>query len=253
MDLATLIGMLGAFGVVVGAMAVGGDVGIFVNTPSLLIVVGGSLLTVMIKFTLGQFLSAGKIAAKGFMFKSIHPNVIIAEIVELADIGRKNGLLALEGKEVSIPFMARGIQMLVDGLDASQIRQMLEDEADLIAERHEAGSRIFKALGDVAPAMGMIGTLVGLVQMLSNMSDPKAIGPAMAVALLTTLYGAMIATVIALPLADKLDSRNHEESLNNRLIIDGLLAIQEGQNPRIIDQKLRTFLPEKKREAPESK
>jgi len=234
-------------------MSQGVDVMIFVNTPSLLIVVGGSLFTVMIKFTLGQFLSAGKVAAKAFFFKTIHPNVIIAEVVACADLARKNGILALEGREVPVPFMERGMQMLVDGLEAEQIREMLEVESDLIAERHEAGSRIFKSLGDVAPAMGMIGTLIGLVQMLSNMSDPKAIGPAMAVALLTTLYGAMIATVIALPIADKLDLRNLEENLNSRLIIEGLLAIQEGQNPRIIEAKLKTFLPEKKRITEEKK
>jgi chemotaxis protein MotA len=247
MDLATILGLLGGLGVVLGAMAFGGEIGIFVNTPSLLIVVVGTLLTAMTKFTLGQYLQAGKVAAKAFMFKSVHPNVIIDEVVEMADIARKNGVLALEGKEVSVPFMKRGLTMLIDGMDSEKVRDMLDSEAMLIEERHESGIGIFKAMGDVAPAMGMIGTLVGLVQMLSNMSDPKSIGPAMAVALLTTLYGAMIATVICLPLADKLTLRNREESLNSRLIIEGLMAISEGQNPRIIKQKLKTFLPEKKR------
>jgi chemotaxis protein MotA len=247
MDLATILGLLGGLGVVIGAMAVGGDIGIFVNTPSLLIVVAGTILTAMTKFTLGQYLQTGKVAAKAFFYKSVHPNVIIDDIVEMADIARKNGVLALEGKEVTVPFMQRGMAMLVDGMDVVLIRDMLEAEAILIEERHESGVGIFKAMGDVAPAMGMIGTLVGLVQMLANMSDPKTIGPAMAVALLTTLYGAMIATVICLPLADKLSLRNAEETLNSRLIIEGLIGISEAQNPRIIKQKLKTFLPENKR------
>ena len=249
MDIATLVGLLGGLGIVVMAMVLGGDVGIFVNVPSLLIVVGGTLFVVLIKFTLGQFLAAGKVAAKAFMFKSVSPEEIIAETVELADAARKGGLLSLEDKEVSTPFMQRGIQLLVDGHDPEVVRTLLNKEAGLTVERHDQGAQTFKAMGDVAPAMGMIGTLVGLVQMLSNMSDPKSIGPAMAVALLTTLYGAMMATIITLPIADKLERRKDEEALNRALIIDGLLAIQAGQNPRVIEQMLRNYLPEKKREA----
>ncbi len=249
MDIATLIGLLGGLGIVVAAMVLGGDVGIFINVPSILIVIGGSIFVVLIKFTLGQFLSAGKVAVKAFMFKSVSPEEIIAETVELADAARKGGLLSLEDKEVSTPFMQRGIQLLVDGHDPDVVRALLNKEAALTVERHDLGAQTFKALGDVGPAMGMIGTLVGLVQMLSNMSDPKSIGPAMAVALLTTLYGAMMATIVALPIADKLNIRKDEEALNKALIIDGLLSIQAGQNPRVIDQMLRNYLPEKKRES----
>ncbi|HSG04737.1 MAG TPA: flagellar motor protein PomA [Marinobacterium sp.] len=247
MDIATLVGLLGGLGIVIAAMVLGGDFGIFVNLPSLFIVIGGSLFVVLVKFTLGQFLSAGKVAAKAFMFKSVAPEEIIAETVELADAARKGGLLSLEDKEVSTPFMERGIQLLVDGHDPEVVATLLRKEAALTVERHDMGSKIFKAFGDVGPAMGMIGTLVGLVQMLSNMSDPKAIGPAMAIALLTTLYGAMLATIVALPIADKLNLRAQEEALNRALIIDGLLAIQAGQNPRVIEQMLRNYLPEKKR------
>ncbi|MBN3564062.1 flagellar motor protein PomA [Aliamphritea spongicola] len=247
MDLATLVGLLGAFGIVVAAMVTGGDVGTFVNVPSLLIVMGGSLFVVLMKFTLGQFLSIGKVMGKAFMFKSVKPEDIIAEAVDLADAARKGGLLSLEDKTVSSDFMQRGIQLLVDGHDPDIVRGLLNKEKSLTTERHESACDIFKAMGDVGPAMGMIGTLVGLVQMLSNMSDPKSIGPAMAVALLTTLYGAMLATMFALPIADKLDGRKAEEELNQSLIIDGLLAIQAGQNPRVIEQMLRNYLPEKKR------
>ncbi|WP_293268275.1 flagellar motor protein PomA [Neptunomonas sp.] len=247
MDIATLVGLVGSFGIVIAAMVTGGDVGTFINPPSLLIVVGGTLLVALMKFTLGQFLATGKIAAKAFMFKSVSPEDIINETVELADAARKGGLLSLEDKTVSTDFMQRGIQLLVDGHDPEIVRTLLNKEMKLTYDRHEFGSEIFKAMGDVAPAMGMIGTLVGLVQMLSNMSDPKSIGPAMAVALLTTLYGAMISTMIVLPMADKLGVRKNEEALNQALTIDGLLAIQAGQNPRVIEQMLRNYLPEKKR------
>ncbi len=249
MDIATLIGLVGAFGIVVAAMVTGGDVGVFVNVPSLLIVLGGSLFVVLMKFPLAHFLGLAKVAGKAFKFKSVKPEDIIAETVDLADAARKGGLLSLEDKEVSSDFMQRGIQLLVDGHDPDVVRALLNKEKTLTSERHEYGSDIFKAIGDVGPGMGMIGTLIGLVQMLSNMSDPKAIGPAMAVALLTTLYGAMMATMFALPVSDKLDARKAEEELNQSLIIDGLLAIQAGQNPRVIEQMLRNYLPENKRVA----
>lgn len=252
MDLATLVGLIGAFGIIIAAMVIGGDVGIFVNPPSMLIVVGGTLLVVLMKFTLAQFLGAGKVMAKAFMYKSVNPEDIIAETVDLADAARKGGLLSLEEKEVSSDFMQRGIQLLVDGHDPEVVKQLLKKEARLTFDRHDFGAKAFKSMGDVAPAMGMIGTLVGLVQMLSNMSDPKSIGPAMAVALLTTLYGAMIANMFALPVADKLEVRRDEEALNQALVIDGLLAIQAGQNPRVIDQMLRSYLPEGKRGVAES-
>lgn len=247
MDLATIVGIIGAFAIVVMAMVLGGNVGIFVNVPSLLIVIGGSIFVVLMKFTLGQFLGAGKIAAKAFMFKAISPDEIISETVELADAARKGGLLSLEDKQVSSDFMQRGIQLLVDGHDPEVVKGLLNKEARLTYNRHDFGAKIFAAMGDVGPAMGMIGTLIGLVAMLSNMDDPKSIGPAMAVALLTTLYGAMLANMFAIPVADKLGVRKEEEALNNALIIDGLLAIQAGQNPRVIEQMLRNYLPEKKR------
>ena len=249
MDIATLVGLIGAFGLVVASMVMGGDIGVFVNVPSLLIVIVGTLFVVMMKYTLGGFLGAGGIFAKAFMFKSLDPQTVISETVELADAARKGGLLSLEDKTVSSDFMQRGIQLLVDGHDPDVVRAMLSKEAKLAADRHELGITIFKAMGDVAPAMGMIGTLIGLVQMLSNMSDPKSIGPAMAVALLTTLYGAVMATMIVLPVADKLTLRKEEEALNQTLITDGLLAIQAGQNPRVIEQLLNNYLPEKKRVA----
>ena len=251
MDIATLVGILGAFGIVIAAMATGGDIGVFVNTPSILIVLGGSTFVVLMKFTLGQFLGVGKVLSKAFMFKSVKVEDIIAETVDMADAARKGGLLSLEEKVASVDFMNRGIQLLVDGHDPEVVKGLLYKEKKLTTDRHTSAIDIFTAMGDVGPAMGMIGTLVGLVQMLSNMSDPKAIGPAMAVALLTTMYCAILTTMFAIPIADKLTIRRNEEELNQMLIIDGLLAIQAGQNPRVIEQMLRNYLPEKKRPADE--
>ncbi len=247
MDLATIIGLAGAFGIVIYAMILGGDLGLFVNVPSMLIVVVGSTFTVLIKFGLSQFLGTAKIVVKAFKFKIDTPQEIITEVVELADIARKGGLLSLEGKEVGNSFLASGIQLLVDGHDPDVVRTLLSKDLKQGTERHEWGRKIFECLGDVAPAMGMIGTLVGLVAMLANMNDPKTIGPSMAVALLTTLYGAMLATMLALPLADKLSLRSTEEGRVKNLIIDALLAIQSGQNPRVIEAMLKTYLPESQR------
>jgi chemotaxis protein MotA len=195
------------------------------------------------KLGLGQFLGAGKVASKAFMFKSEDPAELIEEIVGLADEARKGGLLALEGKELSSEFLQGGIQLLVDGHDPDVVKTLMSKDKDKTVERHETGAKIFSALGDVSPAMGMIGTLVGLVAMLSNMDDPKSIGPAMAVALLTTLYGAMLANMVAIPISDKLSLRRAEEEMNKSLVIDALLAIQGGQNPRVIDTMLRNYLP----------
>ena len=247
MDIATLIGLIGSFIVIISAIFVGGSAGMFVNIPSILIVLVGSLFVVLMQYPLSQFLSAGKVAAKAFMFRSVPLDTLIDEIYGLADEARKGGLLSLEGREVSHPFLSKGIQMLVDGHDSTVVRSQLSKDMNQAYVRHTAGAKVFKAFGDVGPAMGMIGTLVGLVQMLANMSDPKAIGPAMAVALLTTLYGAMMANMVFLPMQVKLNIRADEELICQKLILDALLAIQSGQNPRILDGALKAYMAESKR------
>lgn len=166
--------------------------------PSVLIVFGGTTFVVLMKYSIGQFLGATKIAAKAFMYKTDNPEELIAKIVEMADAARKGGFLALEEMEIDNPFLRKGIDLLVDGHDADVVRATLQKDISLTHERHEQGIGIFTSFGDVGPAMGMIGTLIGLVAMLSNMDDPKSIGPAMAVALLTTLYGSILANMVAL-------------------------------------------------------
>ena len=251
MDLATVIGMVGGIGFIVMAMILGGELGMFVDVPSVLIVFCGSIFVVMSQFTLGQFFSAGKVAGKAFMFKIDTPDMLIEKIVEMADAARKGGFLALEEAEIENAFMQKGVDMLVDGHDIEVVRETLYKDIQMTTERHEFGASIFKGLADVAPAMGMIGTLVGLVAMLSNMDDPKAIGPAMAVALLTTLYGAFLANVICLPICAKLGNRKEEEKLNQSLVLDGIVGIADGQNPKVIEGILKNYLAASKRGAAE--
>jgi chemotaxis protein MotA len=243
MDLATLIGLLGAIGVLISAIVLGGSAGTFVDVSSILIVMGGTSMAVLIKFPLGQFFSAFKVAGRAFMHKGDDPGKLIAQTVEMAQLARREGLLGLESFEVDNPFLQTGIRLVVDGHEPAFVRKVLSQEIDLTIDRQEKGENVFRAIGEVAPAMGMIGTLIGLVQMLANMVDPRAIGPAMAVALLTTLYGAFIANCMALPLADKLAYRSEEERLNRALILEGLVAIQDGLNPRLIEELLKTYLP----------
>jgi chemotaxis protein MotA len=246
-DLATLVGVLGAIGLLVMAMLLAGDISMFIDTQSVLIVFGGSIFIVLSNYNMGQFFGIGKIIAKAFMFKLEKPEELIEKAVEMADAARKGGFLALEEAEISNAFMQKGVDMLVDGHDADVVRATLQKDIDLTTERHELGAKMLMSLADVAPAMGMIGTLIGLVAMLSNMDDPKSIGPAMAVALLTTLYGAFLANVIAIPIAAKLELRLNEEKLNQQLILDAVLGIQDGQNPRVIEGLLKNYLAESKR------
>lgn len=249
MDIATLIGLLGAFGIIIGAIATGGDVMLFVNVPSLLIVIGGTFMVTLMQVSLGDFLGSFSIGMKAFLYKVDDPKKLIEEAVELADVARKNGLLALEGKEISNPFMQQGITLCVDGHDPVLVQKMLSKDLDMTIQRHEVGQRMFTNMAIMAPAMGMIGTLVGLVQMLANMSDPASIGPAMAVALLTTLYGAVIANAFAQPMADKLARATELEKTNKSLILETISAIQEGMNPKVLAQLLGSYLPSSKRPA----
>jgi chemotaxis protein MotA len=247
LDLATLIGLIGALALVALAIVLGGSFTMFLDVPSLLIVVLGSIMVVMMKFSIAQFFSSAKVISKAFSFKLPRVDQVIKEINEIAQIARKDGMLALDNRTSSIPLLKAGLRMLADGQTPDLVRSYLERERALTIERHRWGAKVLSAIGDVAPAMGMIGTLIGLVQMLSNMSDPKAIGPALAVALLTTLYGAVMANVIFLPMADKLNLRMTEEARLNAMIIDSISAIQAGTSPAIITQLLTSYIPPAKR------
>jgi chemotaxis protein MotA len=242
-DIATLVGLVGGFSVVIIAILIGPNPLMFVDIASIVLVIGGSFFVVAIKFHIKQLPNAIKVAFKAFSSKVDKPEDLVDQVYELAKASKKSGILALESFDIQNKFLSRGVMMLVDGYDPQVVREILTKDRDLTIERHEKGRKIFEALSDVAPAMGMIGTLIGLVQMLSNMKDPKSIGPAMAVALLTTLYGAVIANIIAIPIADKLNLRSGEEEKNYNLCIDAVMGIASGLNAKIIKDSLREYLP----------
>jgi chemotaxis protein MotA len=248
MDIATILGMLAGTAVVLIAIFLGGDFVSFMDLPSMLIVLGGATAATLIRFPISGVGSAlvlgGRVA---FTHRTTEPREMIDRIAELADVIRRNGPLGLENVEIENDFLAKGVQYIADGYDPTFIRESLERERDLNLERLQDGRLIFKALGDSAPAFGMIGTLVGLVQMLSNMDDPSKIGPAMAIALLTTLYGALVANLVCLPIADKLEGKAKIEDVNQTLVIDGIMSIRDNKSPAIIREMLIAYLPEHSR------
>lgn len=251
MDIATIVGFFLAYIVLGTAISLGGPFILFVNAPSILIVIGGTFAVTLMRVTLGNFLGSFKIGLKGFFYKLDQPQNLIEESVELANVARKEGILALESREISNSFLERGIGLCIDGHAPEVVKNLLTKDINLSIERHTIGADMFKAMAVYAPAMGMIGTLIGLVQMLANMSDPAAIGPAMAVALLTTLYGAIIANAFASPLAEKLILISGYEKTNKGLILESINGIQDGTNPRVLKQILNAYLPESKRPAEE--
>ena len=247
MDLATLIGLVGGLFVVGGAIVLGGSVGAFVDGASLILVIGGTFLVTLMKFSFKQFANAAKVAIQAFIYRVPDAEDLIGRSVALATQARASGLLALEEADVPEDFFRKALNLVVDGHDPEVVRSILTKDLELTLKRHRDGQAIFKAIGDTAPAMGMIGTLIGLVQMLGVMSDPKQIAPAMAIALLTTLYGAMIANLVAIPIADKLALRSTEERLTKSLIIDAVMSIQDGQHPRVMQDLLKNYLPKSRR------
>ncbi|MFN3960339.1 MAG: motility protein A [Parvularculaceae bacterium] len=249
-DFATIGGIVAGLFVVGVAIVLSGSVVIFFNAPSILIVVGGAAAATLLRFRPDVVLTALGVGARTAFFEhSRDPGALLDEIRTLAQVIRRQGPMALERTPVSEPFLARGKQMIADGLPAAELRAQLTRERELEIQRLVDGERIFRAIGEAAPAFGMIGTVVGLVQMLSMMEDPSTIGPAMAVALLTTLYGALIAYVIALPIADKLASKLETQETTLSLIIDGLAQVAERRSPDAITDMLIVYLPEKARGA----
>ncbi|QPK64750.1 MotA/TolQ/ExbB proton channel family protein [Methylomonas sp. LL1] len=247
MDIATILGFVLGVAIVASAILMGGSIMLFIDVPSLLLVFGGTFGTSLMRLPMADFLRSFAVVGRAFFNKRTNPSVLIEEAVTLADMARKNGLLALESAEVSDPFMQKGIQLCVDGYNPEFVKNLLRQDIDQMVSRNEVGQSMWKGVADLAPAMGMIGTLVGLVQMLANMSDPSSVGPAMAVALLTTLYGALIANVFALPIIDKLASVLNYEKANKELVMDFIANLQEGTNPKVLRNLLNTYIPEKKR------
>ncbi|HMO14880.1 MAG TPA: motility protein A [Pirellulaceae bacterium] len=252
MDIATIVGLLAGFGLIAVAIVIGGGAegfASFIDVPSLMITVGGSIAALFINFPMHTVLTTVGVIKKCFLFKMPLSTEIIKQFKDLATIVRKDGMLALEQElgKINDDFMRRGLENVISGASETQLRGILETELSAIESRHMKGKQIVDAMGAAAPAFGMIGTLVGLVQMLRSLDDPSQIGSGMAVALLTTLYGAVIANVACIPLAGKLESRSKEEVLVRELMISGLTGLAEGLAPRALEDQMAAYLAPKSR------
>jgi chemotaxis protein MotA len=252
MDLGLLFGLLGTWALILISMLLGGKLGIYIDIPSVVLVVLGTGTILFICTPARYIKSLISVTMKAFFARQDPIDKLIEDMVKYAEIARRDGILSLEAtcKDIKDPFVVQGIQMAVDGTDPELIEQVMLNDLDTLVERHEIGKGMFDALTKYAPAMGMIGTLVGLVAMLADLSDPAAIGAGLAVALLTTLYGAVIANALCGPIADRLARRSSEEVLYKTIIVKGVMSIQSGDNPRVVEQKLRTFLPPSLRPKP---
>ncbi len=244
MDIATIIGIVSGFGLISIAILLGGSPAIFINVPSFVVVVGGTLAATLINYPLTDVLSIFGPIRKAFFHKESDPKELIDSLIEFATVARREGILALESKasETDDEFLSKSIQLAIDGTAPELIKDILTTEVAFMEDRHARGQGILASMGASAPAFGMIGTLIGLVQMLATMEDPSAIGAGMAVALITTLYGAVLANVFFLPTAAKLKIRTSSELLTKEITIEGILSIQSGDNPRVVEQKLKAFI-----------
>lgn len=249
MDLATLFGLiLGPIMIVVVGMGTD-SIGMFWDTPSFAIVMGGALASVLIAMPLGAVTKVMSYFSVVIKESGQPPKVVIDQIVELAEKARRDGILALESAmdTVKDDFLKKGIELAVDGTDPELIRAILTEEMDTLDARHKEGSTVYSLFNKYLPAWGMVGTLIGLVKMLANLDDPSTIGPSMAVALITTFYGSLFANFIFSPFSDKMGKKNAHELMVRSIIFQGVMAIQQGDNPRIVKQKLEVFLPPKDR------
>lgn len=255
MDVATIIGLILGVVLVVGSIVVGGGgLGPFLNVPSLMITVGGSAAALLINFPLKNVFGVFSVVKNCFTTKLPSSTAIIEKFKDLAGIVRTQGMLALEEElqNVEDDFLKRGLELIIGGSSKEVVEYVLETEITYIEQRHQTGKKIMEALAAAAPAFGMIGTLIGLVQMLRELDDPSQIGIGMATALLTTLYGALIANLFCIPLAGKLENRSQEEVMIRELMIAGLIALVEGQAPRAIEERLHAFLSPSSRQTADS-
>ncbi len=252
MDLATLLGIVIGMFLLIISIVIEGDILLFWSFSSILIVFGGTFAAIMINFSMEQVLSVVPLLKVAFSRSSSNSITIINTLVEFAESSRREGLLVLEEKAQALgePFLEKGIQLVVDGTDAELVRSILEIELAFLEERHRLGQRVFEQMGALSPAFGMIGTLIGLIAMLGDLNDPDQIGMGMAVALITTLYGAVASNLIFLPIAGKLRLKSEEEILLKQVMIEGILSIQAGENPRIVEEKLKSFLSPLQRNSP---
>jgi chemotaxis protein MotA len=250
MDLATIVGVTLGLVVVIGSIIAGGGAAMFVHIPSLAITLGGMLCATMIHFSLPQFLGIFSIIKKTIVSRLPSQSLLIQNMVNYAAINRRDGALALEEevRKIDDQFLVKGMQMLIDGQGSENIRDLMDLEIQYLQDRHSTGKKILEFMGASAPAFGMIGTLIGLVQMLRNLESPESIGAGMAVALLTTFYGAFMSNLIFIPLAGKLGIYSKAEATSMEMITEGICAIAQGENPTAVREKLQAFVSHSRRE-----
>jgi len=252
MDIATGLGLLGGFIVVSTVVLMGGSFGMYFSDHAIIIIFGGSFSATLIRFPLVSIFHGVPLGARfAFTMRRTTQRELVDQIAQLAEVARKQGPIGLEKIEVDDPFLAKGVRFIADGYDAMFIRDNLERDRDNFLTHLDEGQKIYRAIGDCAPAFGMIGTLLGMVQMFANMTDPSKLGPFMATALLATLYGAVVANMWCLPIADKLHLKLADEEINRTLIIDGILMIREAKSPTLVREMLLAYLPEKHRDEAE--
>src|ERR1700685_2341596 len=248
MDIATGLGLIAGTAVVCTVILLGGDFGMFYDLHALIVIFGGSFSATLIRFPLSAIFHGLPLGAKfAFTMRRTTQRELVDEIAGAAEIARKQGPIGLEKAEIEGPFLAKGIRFVADGYDANFIRDNLERDRDNFLTHLDEGQKIYRAVGDCAPAFGMAGTLVGMVQMFANMTDPSKLGPFMATALLATLYGAVVANIICLQIADKLHGQLVDEEINRTLIIDGVLMMRDSKSPTLVREMLLAYLPEKHR------
>src|SRR6202140_412198 len=248
MDIATSLGLVAGATVVATVILMGGNFGMYFSDHAVIIIFGGSFSATLIRFPLTAIFHGLPLGAKfAFSMRRTSQRELVDEIAGLAEIARKQGPIGLEKVELEDTFLAKGVRFIADGYDADFIRDNLERDRDIFLTHLDEGQKIYRAVGDCAPAFGMIGTLIGMVQMFANMTDPSKLGPYMAVALLATFYGAAVANLFCLPIADKLHLKLVDEEINRTLIIDGILMIREAKSPTLVREMLLAYLPEKHR------
>lgn len=251
MDIGTIVGLLLTWVLVLWSLVVGAGIGSYVDFPSFLIVVGGTTGIIMAGWPINRLAVGMKSATKAFIYIPQSAEALIAQLVDFSVKARRDGILSLESEEDNMrdEFLRKGIRLAVDGTEPEVIRSVLETDLDNMMMRHEDNASVVGMMIDIAPAMGMIGTLIGLVAMLLNLSDPAAIGPAMSVALITTFYGSLIANMIGTPIVSKIKARSKDEEHLRQIMLAGIMAIQSGDNPRIVEQKLNAYLPPSQRKS----
>ncbi|MBF0100979.1 MAG: MotA/TolQ/ExbB proton channel family protein [Desulfobacterales bacterium] len=255
MDIASIIGVISGTALVCWGILLGSSLLLFWDLPSVVIVMGCSVAAALIQFPLGDFLKVGTALGRVFKFKTDKPEDLIQQLVTIANKARQGGLLSIEAdiKETKDPYLASALQMTVDGVKTADIASIMQKKMEMVKKEHKTGVSVLAGMAAFGPAFGMVGTLIGLVQMLANLDDPSTIGPSMAVAMITTFYGALLANLFFIPMSEKLKSRSDEVQSNMNLLYEGIICIRDGVHPRLMEDKLKVYLSSPSKPAKEGK